>query len=145
MVPVWHQAILWTHDFIVYWHIYASLGLNELTLIGSTSLRKTTNSPSVKLYHICLFGGSSSILLNSHIFYSHICSKVVICKITAMVSSEIRYRNYVIVVHFPAIQNVRMKWWMNWLSWTETLDGTEKKNKKELILRPTWAEVKALQ
>ena len=25
----WQQAIIWTNDGIVYWHLYASLGLNE--------------------------------------------------------------------------------------------------------------------
>ena len=27
-----HQAIIWTHGGLVYWRIYASLGLNELKL-----------------------------------------------------------------------------------------------------------------
>ena len=27
------QAIIWTSDGLVYWHIYASLGINELTVV----------------------------------------------------------------------------------------------------------------
>ena len=30
-MPTRRQAIIWTNDGIVYWRIYASLGLNELT------------------------------------------------------------------------------------------------------------------
>ena len=30
LAPVRQQAIIWTNGGIVYWHIYASLGLNEL-------------------------------------------------------------------------------------------------------------------
>ena len=28
--PVWHQAIIWTNDGLIYWCIYVSLSLNEL-------------------------------------------------------------------------------------------------------------------
>ena len=38
------QAIIWTNDGIVYWCIYASLGLNELTLLPeAVSDMKTRN------------------------------------------------------------------------------------------------------
>ena len=30
-IMAWRQAIIWTNDGLVYWCIYASLGLNELT------------------------------------------------------------------------------------------------------------------
>ena len=32
LVPVWHQAIIWTNDDQVHWHIYTSPSLSELTL-----------------------------------------------------------------------------------------------------------------
>ena len=30
LAPTRRLAIIWTHDGLVWWHIYASLGLNEL-------------------------------------------------------------------------------------------------------------------
>ena len=30
LAPVRRQAIIWTNDGLVYWRVYASLGLNEL-------------------------------------------------------------------------------------------------------------------
>ena len=30
LAPIRQQAIIWTNDGLVYWHIYASLDLNEL-------------------------------------------------------------------------------------------------------------------
>ena len=28
----WHRAIIWTNDDLIYWLIYATLGLDELTI-----------------------------------------------------------------------------------------------------------------
>ena len=33
LAPKRRQAIIWTIDGLVYWRIYASLGLNELTRV----------------------------------------------------------------------------------------------------------------
>ena len=33
LAPKRRQAIIWTNDCPVYWRIYASLGLNELTRV----------------------------------------------------------------------------------------------------------------
>ena len=30
VAPIWRQTIVWTNDGIVYWRIYASLGLDDL-------------------------------------------------------------------------------------------------------------------
>ena len=35
------QAIIWTNDGLIYWHIYASLSLNELTLYMLYLLQRT--------------------------------------------------------------------------------------------------------
>ena len=32
LAPIRRQAIIWTNGGLVYWHIYASLGLNELSI-----------------------------------------------------------------------------------------------------------------
>ena len=41
LAPNRRQAIIWTNDGLIYWCIYASLGLNELRFAG-TSITKTT-------------------------------------------------------------------------------------------------------
>ena len=40
LVPNSREAIIWTNDGPIYWHIYASLGLSELNKQGSREVKK---------------------------------------------------------------------------------------------------------
>ena len=41
LAPNRRQAIIWTNDGLVYWRIYASVGLDELSVIQSKIIGRT--------------------------------------------------------------------------------------------------------
>ena len=45
LVPSGRQANIWTNDGLVWWRMYASLGLNELTLMWRHSIVKREAGP----------------------------------------------------------------------------------------------------
>ena len=54
-VPTRRQAIIWTNDGLAYWHIYASLGLNELLVQNDlVSFQSVQNEPHFFIFCHCM-------------------------------------------------------------------------------------------